>query len=95
MLKRGDTVRLSADAIAHGITPRDRTGVVISCNKYVTVRWNGLKSPYRYHPDFIERVPDDEPLPPEIAARFVHVEITSDAALSEATRDRSDRCPTA
>ena len=76
MLKRGATVRLSARAKEFGLTITGRTGVVVSCGLYMRVLWNGLKSPQRYHPDFIEPVPDEEPLPPEIAARFAHVEIT-------------------
>jgi hypothetical protein len=76
--RKGDCVRLSAQARANGLrdTGRHGTCMGITSAGYAKVRWHGHKSAASYGLNLIERVPDDEPLPPEIERRFAHVEIT-------------------
>lgn len=76
-LKVGDTVRYSAAAIRE-LRPRDpnRSGIVLKMRYEVPlIRWSDRKTPTYWLPDLIEKVPE-EPLPPDVAARFAHVEIT-------------------
>jgi hypothetical protein len=82
--RNGDIVRWNAKWRSYG-RPQPRTvnrrGTVVGTtrNDLVRVRWEGRKGIMACLPDFLQRVPaNTDPLPPEIEARFAHVEITPD-----------------
>lgn len=58
MIKKGDRVKMTALAHEHGVQvrrgTRGRTGTVVSVGLYIGVLWDGLKTPQRYHPDYVE-----------------------------------------
>jgi hypothetical protein len=95
LFKSGDMVRLSQVArdweICRG-SLRDRIGRIVrdTGRDIVTVRWDGRTYPATYHRKFLELVKspplaeeDTAPLAEAIAARFRHIEVTSDPPPGE------------
>lgn len=77
-LMPGCRVRLTDLARENGAGGRkqDRIGTLVGRRGYrfMWVIWDGLRNPQSYNTAFIERAPDDDPLPEALAARFVHIE---------------------